>query len=186
MAWGAVHRLIYSVRLQRCTTIHLKVHVEVAVPEELLVARIPCTSRCTWYIYKVQLDIIFESSSSQIVSLCQPCTVYHAGGAGAAGTRTYGWQQFQMCLGTANAPNILYINLSVESGGYSRVFNDALSCVGKVNGLRATEWSYDEFCAQTSANSVAYPTAAAGVVADLADKVVGGAGGLIMQRDSTG
>ena len=52
------------------------------------------------------------------------------------------------------------------------MFNDALSCVGKVNGLRATEWSYDEFCAQTSANSVAYPTAAAGVVADLADKSI--------------
>ena len=102
-----------------------------------------------------------------------------AGGAGAAATRTYGWQQFQMRMGTASAPNIPYSNLKVESGKYSRVFNDALSCVGKVNGLRATEWSYDEFCAQTSANGVVYP---GGAAADLAGKVFGDVGGLIMQR----
>eukprot|EP01043_Picozoa_sp_COSAG02_P025969 COSAG02_NODE_1480_length_12399_cov_250.195935_9_plen_132_part_00 len=72
--------------------------------------------------------------------------------------------------------------MKVESGKYSRVFNDALSCVGKVNGLRATEWSYDEFCAQTSANGVAYPAAAAGAAADLGGKVFGDVGGLIMQR----
>eukprot|EP01044_Picomonas_judraskeda_P030613 COSAG03_NODE_11087_length_611_cov_2.501953_1_plen_188_part_10 len=97
-----------------------------------------------------------------------------------------GWQQFQMRLGTANAPNIPYSNLSVESGKYSRVFNDALSCVGKVNGLRATEWSFDEFCGQTSANGVVYPAAAvgggAGAAADLGGKVFGDVGGLIMQR----
>ena len=50
-----------------------------------------------------------------------------AGGAGAAATRTYGWSQFAMRMGTANAPNIPYSNLSVESGKYSRVFNDALA-----------------------------------------------------------
>ena len=109
-----------------------------------------------------------------------------AGGAGAAATRTYGWQQFQMRMGTASAPNIPYSNLKVESGKYSRVFNDALSCVGKVNGLRATEWSYDEFCGQTSANGVVYPAAAvgagAGAAADLGGKVFGDVGGLIMQR----
>ena len=59
------------------------------------------------------------------------------------------------------------------------MFNDALSCVGKVNGLRATEWSFDEFCSQTSANGAVYPVGAA---ADLAGKVFGDVGGLIMQR----
>ena len=102
-----------------------------------------------------------------------------AGGAGAAATRTYGWSQFQMRMGTSSAPNIPYSNLSIESGKYSRVFNDALSCVGKVNGLRSTEWSFDEFCGQTSANGAVYP---AGAAADLAGKVFGDVGGLIMQR----
>ena len=105
--------------------------------------------------------------------------ITQAGGAGAAATRTYGWSQFAMRMGTANAPNIPYSNLSIESGKYSRVFNDALSCVGKVNGLRATEWSYDEFCGQTSANGAVYP---AGAAADLVGKTMGDVGGLIMQR----
>eukprot|EP01050_Picozoa_sp_SAG11_P022663 SAG11_NODE_4343_length_1940_cov_1.692558_1_plen_142_part_00 len=82
-------------------------------------------------------------------------------------------------MGTSSAPNIPYSNLSIESGKHSRVFNAALSCVGKVNGLRATEWSFDEFCGQTSANGVVYP---AGAAADLAGKVFGDVGGLIMQR----
>ena len=62
------------------------------------------------------------------------------------------------------------------------MFNDATSVVGKPNGLRATEWAYDEFCGQTSANGQVYGTAAAGVAADLAGKVLGDMGGLIMAR----
>jgi hypothetical protein len=42
--------------------------------------------------------------------------------------------------------------------------------------------SFDEFCEQTSANGVVYANAAAGVAADLADKVLGDMGGLIMAR----
>eukprot|EP01044_Picomonas_judraskeda_P036468 COSAG03_NODE_16105_length_411_cov_1.493590_1_plen_72_part_01 len=62
------------------------------------------------------------------------------------------------------------------------MFNDALSVCGKPNGLRGTEWSFDEFCGQTSANGVVYGAAAARVAADLADKVLGDMGGLIMAR----
>ena len=108
-----------------------------------------------------------------------------ATGAGAAATRPYGWQQFQMRCGTASAPNIPYSNLDARSGKYSRVFNDALSVVGKPNGLRATEWSFDEFCGQTSTNGAVYGAAGAagaGVAADLAGKVFGDTGGLIMAR----
>eukprot|EP01046_Picozoa_sp_COSAG06_P098076 COSAG06_NODE_44172_length_365_cov_1.740602_2_plen_60_part_01 len=53
-------------------------------------------------------------------------------------------------------PNIPYTNLDSRSGKYSRVFNDALSVVGKPNGLRATEWSFDEVCGQTSTNGAVY------------------------------
>ena len=45
-------------------------------------------------------------------------------------------------------------NLDSRFGKYSRVFNDALLVVGKPNGLRATEWIFDEFCGQTSANGI--------------------------------
>ena len=103
------------------------------------------------------------------------------GAAGAPATRPYGWTQFQMRCGTASAPNIPYSNLDSRSGKYSRVFNDALSVVGKPNGLRATEWSYDEFCGQTSANGVVYG-GGGGVAADLRNKVFGDVGGLIMAR----
>ena len=61
----------------------------------------------------------------------------------------------------------------------------ALSVVGKPNGLRATEWSFDEFCGQTSTNGAVYGAAGAagaGVAADLAGKVIGDTGGLIMAR----
>ena len=53
------------------------------------------------------------------------------------------------------------------------------------NGLRATEWSFDEFCGQTSTNGAVYGAvgaAGAGVAADLAGKVFGDTGGLIMAR----
>ena len=102
--------------------------------------------------------------------------------AGAPATRPFGWTNFQLRCGTASAPNIPYANLDARSGKYSRVFNDALSVCGKPNGLRGTEWSFDEFCGQTSANGVVYGAAAAGVAADLADKVLGDMGGLIMAR----
>jgi hypothetical protein len=46
----------------------------------------------------------------------------------------------------------------------------------------ATEWRFDEFCAQTSTNGAKYGTAIAGVAADLAEKVIGDIGGLIMAR----
>ena len=78
-------------------------------------------------------------------------------------------------------PVCSYSNLDSRSGKYSRVFNDALSVVGKPNGLRATEWSYDEFCGQTSANGVVYG-GGGGIAADLRDKVFGDVGGLIMAR----
>ena len=107
--------------------------------------------------------------------------ITQATGAGADATRPYGWQQFQMRCGTASAPNIPYSNLDSRSGKYSRVFNDSLSVVGKPNGLRATEWSFDEFCGQTSTNGAVYG-AAPGVAADLAGKVIGDTGGLIMAR----
>ena len=90
--------------------------------------------------------------------------------------------RWQENCGTASAPNIPYSNLDARSGKYSRVFNDALSVVGKPNGLRATEWSFDEFCGQTSTNGAKYDTAANGVAADLAEKVIGDTGGLIMAR----
>jgi hypothetical protein len=35
----------------------------------------------------------------------------------------------------------MYSNLDSRSGKCSRVFNDALSVVGKPNGLRASEWN---------------------------------------------
>eukprot|EP01046_Picozoa_sp_COSAG06_P036080 COSAG06_NODE_3944_length_4740_cov_2.176255_2_plen_147_part_00 len=46
----------------------------------------------------------------------------------------------------------------------------------------ATEWRFDEFCAQTSTHGAKYGTAVAGVAADLAEKVIGDIGGLIMAR----
>ena len=91
--------------------------------------------------------------------------------AGAPATRPFGWTNFQLRCGTASAPNIPYANLDARSGKYSRVFNDALSVCGKPNGLRGTEWSFDEFCGQTSANGVVYGAAAA--VCSMAALLVG-------------
>ena len=84
-----------------------------------------------------------------------------------------------LAASTASPPNIPYSNLDARSGKYLRVFNDATSVVGKPDGLRATEWSYDEFCGQTSANGQVYGAAAGGVAAGLAGKVLDDMGGLI-------
>jgi hypothetical protein len=51
--------------------------------------------------------------------------------------------------------------------------------VNKPNGLRATEWSFDEFCGQSSAQGAVYP---GGAAADLAGGVFGDMGPLIMLR----
>ena len=51
----------------------------------------------------------------------------------------------------------------------------------RLETVRATEWSYDEFCGQTSANGVVYG-GGGGVAADLRNKVIGDVGGLIMAR----
>ena len=85
----------------------------------------------------------------------------------------------QCRLGTSQAPQIPYSNLDVRTGKFSRPYNDCLSVVNKPNGLRATEWSFDEFCGQSSAQGAVYP---AGAAADLAGGVFGDMGPLIMLR----
>ena len=105
-----------------------------------------------------------------------------ATGAGAAATRPLGWTNLQCRLGTASAPVIPFSNLDVRTGKFSRVFNEALSICGKPNGLRATEWSYDDFCGQTSANGAFYPDTADQVLGDIRSTVMGDMGGLVMLR----
>eukprot|EP01046_Picozoa_sp_COSAG06_P005306 COSAG06_NODE_236_length_19469_cov_527.058131_2_plen_186_part_00 len=85
------------------------------------------------------------------------------------GTRTMGFDAISA------APTRSLLRWACTASAY------ALSVVGKPNGLRATEWSFDEFCGQTSTNGAVY---GAGVAADLAGKVIGdtGGGGVIMAR----
>ena len=62
------------------------------------------------------------------------------------------------------------------------MFNEALSICGKPNGLRATEWSYDDFCGQTSANGAVYPATADQALGDIRATMMGDMAGLVMLR----
>jgi hypothetical protein len=69
----------------------------------------------------------------------------------------------QCSIGGVHAPSQMYSDLDTTSGKMARPYADALSVVGKPNGLRGCTWNYEHYCGRTSANGVVYDTAANGV-----------------------
>ena len=88
-----------------------------------------------------------------------------AGGdkAGDADTMPQPITSLQCSIGGVHAPSQMYSDLDTTSGKMARPYADALSVVGKPNGLRGCTWSYEHYCGRTSANGVVYDTAANGV-----------------------
>jgi hypothetical protein len=62
----------------------------------------------------------------------------------------------QCSIGGVHAPSQMYSDLDTTSGKMARPYADALSVVGKPNGLRGCTWNYEHYCGRTSANGLTY------------------------------
>jgi len=90
-----------------------------------------------------------------------------AGGvpAGNKLTMPQPFTSLQCSIGGVHAPTQMYSDLDTTSGKMARPYADALSVVGKPNGLRGCTWPYDHYCGRTSANGLTFsndPTAITG------------------------